>query len=186
MESACKHGRNRGFTVHTRESTPGGQLGRYDKGNVGDRTSHCCSGHPRNQVSGWKHNGSAPWKWELSLIPEVEIVTKKKNPQANKQTKKTLAVRNLPRSDGQECTHQEDPLSHPNVNGQGLFKKVDLQLVLHYCFIYVIWIHHRIAEIPTSGSLVQERFPSQITLVVLIICKSQGTILYRYQIQKEC
>lgn len=179
METACKHKRNWGFTVHTQESTPGGQLGRYDKGNAGDRTSHCCSGHPRNQVSGWKHNGSAAWKWELSLTPEVEIVTTKK---------KNLAVRNLPHSDGQECTHQEDPLSHPNVNDQGLFKKVGLQLVLHCCFIYVIWTHHRTAEIPsTSGSLVQERFPSQMTLVILIILKSQGTtILYRYQIQKEC
>lgn len=78
METACKHKRNWGFTVHTQESTPGGQLGRYDKGNAGDRTSHCCSGHPRNQVSGWKHNGSAAWKWELSLTPEVEIVTTKK------------------------------------------------------------------------------------------------------------
>lgn len=94
----------------------------------------------------------------------------------------------MPSSDGQEYTHQEEPLSHPNVKDRGLFKKVGLQPVPHYCFIYVIWTHQRIAEIPsTSGSLVQERFPSQMTLVILIIRKSQGTtILYKYQIQQEC
>lgn len=44
--------------AHTGRHWPGEELGRYDKG----RTSHCCSGHPRNQLSGWKHNGTRSLK----------------------------------------------------------------------------------------------------------------------------
>lgn len=48
--------------AHTGRRWLGGELGRYDKGNVGHRTSHCCSGRPRNQLSGWKHNGISSLK----------------------------------------------------------------------------------------------------------------------------
>lgn len=47
--------------AHTGRRWPG-ELGRYDKGHVGHRTSHCCAGRSRNQLSGWKHNGISSLK----------------------------------------------------------------------------------------------------------------------------
>lgn len=116
--------------AHTGRHWPGGEVGRNDKGNVGHRTSHCCSGHPRNQLSGWKHNGTS------SLKRGVKSDTRSGN--RDYQKKEPLLLETSQVQMAKSARIKKTHLVNPNEKDQGLFKKVGLQLVPHYCFIYVI------------------------------------------------